>query len=241
MTLLEAPFRPGWALTAQAGTALAIVLALAGWQLSRALEKGALADARVERLRAPPIEAADFSAATPDFTRVSLTGAYDPASHFLVADRRGRGHQVYTPLRAPEGVFLVNRGWLVPPSGAATLPRVRTPHAQVAVVGVVWPLTPVPRIVAGEEWPEGWPKRIGGLDTARMAATVGAHPKEIRLVRGGTGVFRAATLSWDYATGMHWGYVAQWLAIGAAVAGGYVFMGKRRGLRLAIEKARDAS
>ena len=241
MTLAEAPFRPGWALTAQAGAALAIVLALASWQFSRALEKSALADARAERLRAPPIQAAEFSATTTDFTRVSLTGAYDPKRHFLVADRRGHGHQVYTPLLAQEEVFLVNRGWLALSSDSAAELRLRTPDKPVVVTGVVWPLTPVSRLVAGEEWQQGWPKRIRGLHTERMAATVGAHPREIRLVRGGEGVFRAATLSWDYATAMHWGYVAQWLAIGAAVAGGYGLMGKRRGLRLAVEKAQDAT
>ena len=66
-----------------------------------------------------------------------------------------------------------------------------------------------------------------------MAAAVGGRPREFRLERDGEGVFRAASLAWDYAPGMHLGYTAQWLLIGAALAAGYVLVGKRRGRKLA--------
>ena len=234
MTLADAPFRPGWALSAQAGAAVAIVLALAGWQASRALEKGALAEARVERLRAAPVAAAEFLDANADFMRVALRGVYDAERQFLVADRRGRGEQVFTPLVAEEGVFLVNRGWIA--SGvAATAPA---PSGVVEVVAVAWPSAAVTRRLAEEPWPEGWPKRVRGVHVERMAAVLNARPRELRLAGGEAGAFRPASLAWDYSTGMHWGYVAQWLAIGAALIGGFVMMGKRRGLRLVVERER---
>lgn len=232
MILRDAPFRPGWALTAQAAAALAIVLALAGWQFSRALEKTALRDARVERLRTEPTPASALSGnALPDFTRVSFTGVYDAERQFLVAHRSGRGFNVFTPLTAQAGVFLMNRGWHPAPESA--LP---TPTTPVRVVAVAWPAQRPSRLVAEEPWPDDWPKRIRGLHLERMAAAVAARPREFRLERGGEGVFRAASLAWDYTPGMHWGYVAQWLLIGAALAAGYVFVGKRRGQRLAQDK-----
>lgn len=234
MTLRAAPFRPGWALTVQAAAALAIVLALAGWQFSRAVEKTALRDARVERLRAEPVPASALSGeALPDFTRVSFTGVFDAERHFLVAHRSGRGFNVYTPLTAREGVFLVHRGWRSAEAAPDSAVAVPTPSAPVTAVAVAWPVRRPSRLVAEESWPDDWPKRIRGAHLERMAAAVDARAREFRLERGAPGVFRAESLTWDYAPGMHWGYVAQWLLIGAALAGGYVFMGKRRGQRLA--------
>ena len=230
MTRGAAPFRPGWALTAQAAAAFAIVLTLAAWQVSRALEKTALRDARIERLRAPPVSAPALDAtALSDFTRVSLIGTYDATRHFLVSGRRGRGFDVFTPLATADGVFLTHRGWLAATGGPDATPDVPTPAGPVTVIGVAWPASPRTRFVAQADWPDGWPKRVPGVDPARMAAAVDAHPREFRLERGGAGVFQAAALTWDDAPGMHWGYAAQWLLIGAAVAGGYVLVGKRRG------------
>lgn len=232
MTLRDAPFRPGWALTAQAAAAVVVVLVLAAWQFSRALEKAALREARLERLRAAPVAAA-AGAAWPDFTRVALTGAYDATRHFLVKGRRGRGFEVITPFATDQGVFLLNRGWLVAAPGGDAAPAVATPMQRATVVGVAWPASPRSRLVAQADWPDGWPKRVPGVDARRMAAAVGAHPREFRLERGEAGVFRAAPLAWDDAPGMHWGYAAQWLLIGAVLAGGYVLIGKRRGLKRA--------
>lgn len=234
MTLRNAPFRPGWVLTLQAAAAVAIVLALAAWQFSRALEKTALRDARAERLGAPALAAAALAAAAPaDFTRVAFTGVYDAKRHFLVAARRGRGFDVFTPFLAQEGVFLVNRGWWSAAAGPVSALQVPTPATTVTVVGVAWPAPRPSRLVAAERWPGGWPKRVRWADPARMAVAVGAREREFRLERGGEGVFRAAPLAWDHAPGTHWGYMAQWLLIGAALGAGYVFVGKRRGRRLA--------
>lgn len=237
MSLRDAPFRPGWALTLQAAAAVAIVLALAIWQLSRALEKTALRDARVERLRADAVGAAAVSGEAPaDFTRVAFTGVYDARRHFLVAARGGRGFDVFTPFAAKEGVFLVNRGWWIGAAAPDSAPTVPTPTTTVTVVGVAWPLPRPSRLAAAEQWPAGWPKRLRWGSLVRMAAEVGAREREFRLERGGAGVFRAAPLAWDHAPGTHWGYMAQWLLIGAALAGGYVFVGKRRGRRLAAAR-----
>ena len=213
-------FRPGKALTAQAGAALVVVLSLAAWQFGRGLDKTALANERAERLGAQPVNAAALGADASDFVRLALVGAYDQERQFFVADRPG-GVEAWSVLHTSDGAFLVNRGWLSGPAAP--------PTGQVSAVGVLWPSAPVTVYASQQAWSEGWPKEVRWADPQRMAAATGAYPREIRLERGSDGVSRPASLAWDYSAGMHWGYTAQWLLIGAAVVGGYVVIGLRRG------------
>lgn len=220
--MTKLPFRPGWPLTLQAGLALAIVGGLAVWQFARGLEKTALADARAERLNAPPVDAAAWSPTVPDFTRLRLVGYY-AERHFLVAGTRGAAVQVVTPLHTQGGVFLVNRGWLASADAAF-----ETPTGRVTVTGVVWPASKPSALATAQPWPQQWPKILRRWDLPRMAAEVEAAEREIRLPADAEGVLRPASLAWDYSPGTHWGYAAQWLLIGAVVAVGYVLIGKRR-------------
>ena len=223
MTATRRSFRPGTPLTLQVALALATVVALATWQFSRGLDKSALATERAERLRAEPVRETALSAATPDFTRIELTGSYDAEHQFFVAGRVPGRVQAWSVLHVDSGAFLVNRGWLAR-AGA-------TPEEPATVVGVVWPGAQVPVFVAQEPWPDGWPKTIRAANPLRMAEAVGAQPREIRLEGGSAGVVQPASLAWDYSPGTHWGYTAQWLLIGVAVAVGYVVIGLRRGQR----------
>ena len=213
----------------QVAAALITVVALASWQFSRALEKTALRDARLQRLFAEPTSAAEYTHETPDFTRLSLVGRYDVERQFFVADRPGGSLQVVAPFVTGNGVFLVNRGW-VPPAGRQP-PAVATPAGEVVLVGVVWPTKPLAPMLAKAPWPEGWPKQVRGLQPARMAAAIeraDVHQVEVRLEADGPGAFRAASLALDYSPGTHWGYAAQWLLIGVAIVVGYAAIGRRR-------------
>lgn len=183
---------------------------------------------RLARLGDAPTEATQLSPAAADFTRVSLTGAFDAERQFFVASRPGV-YQVLATLRTDAGLFLVNRGWIRQGTNAEP-PALETPTALVNVVGVIWPNAPLTPLAAEEAWPAGWPKVVRALNAERMAAAVGALPREIRLQSGG-GVLQPASLAWDDAPGMHWGYTAQWLLIAAAVGIGYVVVGKRRARR----------
>ena len=214
-----AAFKPGVALTLQVAAALATVLALAGWQLTRGLEKSALAEQRRERLSAPPVAIAPATA--PDFTRLALAGRYDAERQFLVASRRGRGFSVWTPLESASGTVLIHRGFSASDEFA-------TPTEPVAITGVAWP-TASPTRGAATTLPAGWPKRLAKADVPRMAAAVDAAAREVRLLPDSAGALVPPSLAWDYSPGTHYGYVAQWLLIGAAVAAGYVVIGRRRG------------
>lgn len=214
-------FRPGKALTAQAAAALVVVLSLAAWQFGRGLDKTALANERAGRLGAEPVDAATLGTDWPDFVRVALVGEYDPEHQFFVTGRQAGGVEAWSVLHTSNGPFLVNRGWLASPA----VP----PVGQVSAVGVLWPSVPVTVYASQQAWPDDWPKEVRWADPPRMAAATGAHPREIRLEQGSAGVSRPASLAWDYSAGMHWGYTAQWLLIGAAVVAGYVVIGLRRG------------
>ena len=227
------PFHPGRALTIQVAAALVVVLALAAWQFSRGLEKTALKNAHAERLRDEAVPAVEYGAETPDFTRLALVGQYDAEYTFIVAIIGNQtAFQIVSPFRTRDGVFLVNRGW-ASRAQAASGEEIAVPAGPVEVVGVAWPREAASPWLAAQPWPEGWPKQVRGFDMARMAAEVGAHAREIRLERGQPGVLRPASLARDYAPGTHWGYVGQWLLIGAALVVGYVVIGKRRGQRVA--------
>lgn len=223
-------FRPGRALTLQVAAALVTVIALAAWQTTRALEKTALTDAYRERLRAEPVDASMYTDATPDFTRLALSGRYDPGRSFLVSEypKAARGFEVVTVFVTREGSFLVNRGRQ---SGSPADAGVETPAGHVALVGVAWPPTPLPPGIRREAWNADWPKTVRAVDAERMAAATGARPREIRLEAGGPGVLRAASLAWTYTPGRHWSYAVQWLLIGCAVGVGYVVIGRHRGRR----------
>jgi cytochrome oxidase assembly protein ShyY1 len=140
--------------------AAAAVMALLGrWQYHRYEERHAV-NARIDAAAtAPPVHLSSVvphpggsagvagppAAAGASYTRVTVTGTYDPANVVLV---RGRtvdnrvGYEIVTPLRLADGAaVLVGRGWVPPaPGGATARPEVpATPSGPVVVTGVVRP------------------------------------------------------------------------------------------------------
>lgn len=215
-------------MTLQVAAALVTVMALATWQVTRALEKTALTDAYRERLQAEPLHTSTYTDSTPDFTRLALSGRYDPGRSFLVSEfpAAARSFEVVSLFVTREGSFLVNRGRQ---NGSPADAEVETPAGQVSLVGVAWPVTPLSPGIRREAWSADWPKTVRAVDPARMAEATGARSREIRLEAGGPGVLRAASLAWTYTPGRHWSYAVQWLLIGCAVGAGYVAIGRRRG------------
>ncbi len=221
-------FRPGFALTAQAGFALVTVLALAYWQYSRGVEKSALADARDEMLALSPQEIR-VDVDTFDFSRAAAVGRYDrERSFFSRSIRSGRpGYDVYTRFETSAGSFIVNRGWAPSPSRDG-LPAVDPPAGEVELTGVVWPTAEVAPVQRQKEWAEGWPKRIGVVDVERMAQTARTSAREVRLDKQAPGVLAPPSHYYDLSAGTHWSYMVQWLTFGVAIVVGYVLIGRRQ-------------
>jgi cytochrome oxidase assembly protein ShyY1 len=122
--------------------AAVVMVGLGLWQLDRYSYRTGV-NARIDAAASsPPVPFATGQAA---WTKVSVTGRYDPGHEILVRARTvdGRvGFEIVTPLvRADGSAVLVDRGWLPPAgTGAATPPTVpAAPPGEVTVVGRVRP------------------------------------------------------------------------------------------------------
>jgi surfeit locus 1 family protein len=135
-------FRPrGWAIAATALACVAFVL-LGNWQARRAEQKRALGAELERALQAPPLDLSTVpDASRLAHKRVLARGRFVAARTVLLDNklRRGRaGYEVVTPLQLAGSDLhvLVNRGWIAAAASRQQLPEVRTPAAEVTVVGI---------------------------------------------------------------------------------------------------------
>jgi cytochrome oxidase assembly protein ShyY1 len=208
------------------------VVGLGIWQLDRRSEKLAYEAQYFDRIGMLPADAVSSERHEP-FTRLRLHGQYEANRSFLVDNQihEGRpGYRVVTSFRDAGGRrWLVNRGWIAAAESRDRLPGFDTPKGRVTVVGVVWPDTGLPPLLAEDRWGAAWPKRVQRLDVAQMAAQLeAAEPVEIRLEAGQPGVFAAAELGVDFNPSRHLGYAVQWFGLALALITGYVIYGFRR-------------
>lgn len=222
-------FAPGWKMTLFALLMLPTTIALGFWQLARAAEKQALEDSFYDRFGMLPVPAPADPAGI-DFLRVRLEGRYLPGRDYLVDNRieRGRpGYWVVSVFGTLDGRrWLVNRGWLAGAPQREQLPEVPGADGAQTLVGVVWPDTGLPPLLAPDPWPSGWPRRVQRLDVARMAADdERVVPVEIRLEHDQPGVLEAAPTQIDFAPARHQGYAVQWFGLALVLCVGYAVFG----------------
>jgi cytochrome oxidase assembly protein ShyY1 len=211
---------------------LPLVVSLGLWQLGRAEEKRSYEDRFYERVGALPVNPPRDLADT-DFVQVRLEGRYDPQRHFLIDNQVSDGkvgYQVISLFRSDDGRgWLINRGWIPADLDRARLPPVPTPGDRVVIVGVIWPQLGMPPLLAEDDWPAGWPKRVQRFDVSRMMESMEAvEPVEVRLEAGWPGVFAPARLEMVVSVTKHLGYAAQWLGLAVALAIGYLVFGFRK-------------
>jgi surfeit locus 1 family protein len=226
-------WHPGWKMTVFVVVMLPLVVSLGFWQLERADEKRWYESRQLQRMgqmaQAPP-QRLDGDIA---FLRVAVEGEYDPDRYYLVDNRvhGGRpGYWVISWFRADDGrIWLVNRGWLAGPATRDALPEVPTPAGSLRLVGVLWPDTGMPPLLAPDPWPTQWPKRVQRLDIVRMAdEDPSVSAAELRLESGEPGVFQPAPLDVVFSPTVHQGYALQWFGLGLALVTGYLIFGFRR-------------
>jgi surfeit locus 1 family protein len=211
---------------------LPLVIALGFWQLERADEKRWYQTRQLDRMTGFPQAPPHVIDAESAFLRVAVEGEYRPGRHYLVDNRvhGGRpGYWVISEFAATDGrVWLVNRGWLAGPPSRESLPLVPTPEGEHRLVGVLWPDTGMPPLLAADPWPTHWPKRVQRLDIARMAEEPGVVAAEVRLEPDEPGTFVPAPLDVSFSPAVHQGYALQWFGLGVALAIGYVIFGFKR-------------
>ncbi len=178
---------PRWLAGAALAVAAAVVMVLLGnWQLYRYHERSAINDridaadtvtpvALTSILAAPTRPSAAGAAPGKDlaWTRITVTGSYDPA-HEIQA--RGRtvngdvGYEIVTPLRLADGsAVLIDRGWVPPGAGGSAIAPPQVPPAPTG------PVTVVGQIHLSESRPTSIEHRDGRLDTRRISVPRIAH------------------------------------------------------------------
>jgi cytochrome oxidase assembly protein ShyY1 len=126
-------------------TLAVIMVGLGDWQLTRYHERSAINNRIDAAARAQPVPldrvapVGQVPAAGTEWTRVTVTGHFDPGHQVLARDRstdEGIGFEVLTPLvRADGSAVIVDRGW-VPLPVSNGLPQVpAAPSGEVTVTG----------------------------------------------------------------------------------------------------------
>jgi surfeit locus 1 family protein len=214
------------------GAALTARLGL--WQLDRAAQKTALAEAIESRGRLPPLPR-DALAATPRgaaaqyWRKVDLRGRWMAARTIYLDNRQmdaRPGFFVVTPLvLGPDDAVLVQRGW-VPrnQSDRTVLAPVATPAGEVEVHGLVAP--PPSRLFEFQHGGTGTIRQNLDLPEASREFGIKLRPLAIWQTddagNAGDGLLR----HWAHPAvdvSMHYGYAFQWFALCALIAALYVW------------------
>jgi surfeit locus 1 family protein len=227
-------FKPRLAATLAAAAGIALTLALANWQFSRALEKKELA-ARLEALaKDPPVSlsTAEVKAEHVLWRRVTVRGRFE-AQYAVFLDNRVRhgvvGYHVIMPLAIGGGnrYVLVNRGWVAGTPERSRLPQVRTPDGIVEVTGLA--------VIPGQRFLELSTRTIEGkvwqnltLERYRQAVPIALQPV---VVQQDSALDDGLVREWDapdLGINTHYGYAFQWLALAVTILAFYLVTHVRR-------------
>lgn len=232
------------ALSKNARAALVLAAALAGvivtanlgaWQLRRAAQKIALQDALESRARLSTLTASDLARtaeqAEPQHYRpVHLRGRWLPERNVFLENRQmaGRvGFYLVTPLRLEErdDVVLVQRGWVPRDLRERTLlPTIATPPGIVDVDGHIAP--PPARLYEFAPSTTGVIRQNLDLGEFRLETGLLLAPLSVQQADSASAAGDGLLRQWPRPAvdvQKHYGYAFQWFALGALMAGLYVW------------------
>lgn len=207
------------------------------WQLERHAERRAyneLVEARAE-LPAQPLAA--LLGRGPDeaaYRTASATGVYRTAEEVLLTGRARAGepgHHVLTPLEAPEGVLLVDRGWIPFALDTPPVAEAAPPEGAVTVSGVLVPGEPPAPFTGGQEGPA---LRLTRVDLERLDAQVDGDLVPLWLLLDEQrppqpGALPMAAGLPPLEAGNHLPYAVQWFLFAAVAVVGYPLLLRQRG------------
>ena len=235
-------FKPGWKMTLFVLVMLPILISLGSWQISRAAEKRVLIEAFMDKVGGLALDASSLQPGDTfdDFQRVRMVGQFKDEI-FLLDNQVYKGDVGYWVLQVFETTqdqrFIANRGFIPAPKMREKLPQippvVQNSAGAVTATGVVWPFTGLIPLWADETWSNSGtsiePVRVQRLDMAKMAASVNAYDKEIRLEDGQPGILQAAPMNNTFDEAKHLGYAATWFGLAITLFIGFVVVGIRGG------------
>lgn len=228
---------PRWILFGLIAVALAVVMIFLGiWQMHRYELRNGVNERIDTHAHAAPIPAERVLPVgraprdTDEYTRVTVTGRYDPARTMLVRARTVNGsvgYEVLTPLRRADGTaVLVDRGWL-PPAGSDVVsePKVpAVPSGQVTVVGQVR----LPESGAGPVTRRNGHVEVRRIDPRRLAAalpypTTGGYVTLTDQTPAAPAAFAAIPIDHENAA-MNLSYIVQWWLFSGMALVGFVLL-----------------
>lgn len=205
---------------------IALACALGVWQLSRAAEKRARADALAARSSAPPLQvtAAPIAVETAALRRVEARGRFEPR-HAVYLDNRVYkgvpGYHVLMPLALAGGGerglhVLVDRGWIAGTGDRARLPAVRTPDSEVTVTGLaVEPGGRFLELSTPADQGNVWQNLV--LERYRQATGLAIQPFVIRQSNDADDGLVRDWPAPDLGIDRNYGYAFQWFALGVTL------------------------
>lgn len=146
--MLRTLLTPRWLLALVLALLFGVTTVLLGnWQYSRHLDKVAARDLVLSHYDAEPVPLANVPTdplpPQDEWTRITVTGHYDPDAQLLVRNRPYEGtygYEVLLPLETDEGILPVNRGWVKNAKDATTAPEVPpAPEGEMEVTGWLRP------------------------------------------------------------------------------------------------------
>ena len=209
---------------------LPLLLSLGFWQLQRAEEKRQLQQAFEQQQAQPPVAINDLAPAQiaklPNYSRISLEGAFDAAHSWLLDNklRHGRvGYEVITPFVLQGGpadgtTLLVNRGWIAGDLRRDRLPTI--PPTAVALTLFASVFQPADnRMLESRAETDSWPRVI-----AELTPQVASHSleREVHSIQARLAPDSPAALMTEWRTintrpEKHTAYAVQWFAMAVAL------------------------
>ena len=195
--------------------ALAILLGLGVWQLTRGLEKARISQqVELGRNTVEQISAAPANWQTLDYSLATLAGNWREEKVFLMANRllKGQpGYEVLSPWALMDGSWLlVNRGWL----SATEVARNGIPHIQSNIPPYGQLYRPAKGFTLGETWSGEvqWPLEVLYYDIPALSRALAQQLAPAVLVLDQqhpdsfVTIWRPTTITPE----RHYAYVAQW-------------------------------
>ena len=219
-----------WRITLFTLILLPMMISLGFWQLQRADEKAALAQAFELKQQRPPASLESITEKTTGalaYLPVSLTGQYRQEQYLLLDNRmhQGRfGNEVLAVFELDSGdLALVNRGWVAADSSRRDLPDVPgigLARDSVTITGHVYVSPGEPYLLADEAIQPGWPKLIQAVEMGKIGPLFdrALFPYPVRINPGQAG---ALVVDWqviNVSPAKHHGYAVQWFSMAGALA-----------------------
>jgi surfeit locus 1 family protein len=205
---------------------IVVCLQLSHWQTNRADEKASLIQ---QWANAPTLFAEDIGvlADAPTYTKVSLTGRFDPERHILLDNQTRNNHpgvHVFVPflLDGSDLIYLVNRGWQPWFRHLGQWPEYPTPTNTLTIQGR---LSDPPRVgfqlgEAAPLDPSSWPNLMTYLDLGRIQTVLGPDVASRIILLDPEDPMHLSKDPWpsvNMGPDRHTAYAFQWLAIAVAI------------------------